>query len=81
MKRAEVKSRSKLTITGEEEFSVCFDKEWGINILFGAKLQNPAQYPTQFASKITHNFNFFLHSVRSQYASLVTTERHTIISK
>ena len=43
-----------------------------LNILFGAKLRNPAQYsvqsifcPTQFASKITHNFNFFLHSVRS----------------
>ena len=36
------------------------------NILFGAKLRNPTQYPTQssfcpaqFASKIPHNFNFF----------------------
>ena len=36
------------------------------NILFGAKLHNPTQYPAQssfcpaqFASKIPHNFNFF----------------------
>ena len=36
------------------------------NILFGAKLRNPAQYPAQssfcpakFAAKISHNFNFF----------------------
>ena len=42
------------------------------NILFGTKLHNPTQYPAQstfclaqFASKITHNFNFIPHPVRS----------------
>ena len=46
-------------------------------IFFGTKLCNPTQYPpqsifcpAQFASKITHNFNFFLHPVRSPVYSI-----------
>ena len=34
------------------------------NILFDARLRNPAQLPAQFASRKAHNFYFFLHPVR-----------------
>ena len=75
---SEVKSSSKITITGwnltkvmvkekvKKNSMFALIRSGRTNILFSAKLQDPVQstfISTQFASKITYNINIFFHTL------------------